>query len=174
METRSNSRQIPTLRCPYLWFEPVDGVASDVCHAVDEFVAGEFALRSCFKLPGDDEDDLTLRIQAQILEELEHAVRRDFLILLRILVSKSKTRSWKHAQSNEPFLHAHASYSMRNLVFHESVPDASRENHVVRTKLPPLVRELVCLLRSSNDNNKITFSYLLKGASLHITQFQWQ
>jgi len=69
-----------------LSLEPVNGVTSHVRHAGHELVASEFALRGRLELPGDDEDDLTLGIQAQILEKLEHAVRRDLFLFLGVFV----------------------------------------------------------------------------------------
>ena len=74
-------------RPTHLQFEPVDGIASDFRHAVDEFLLRKLALSRRLEFPGDDEHDLALRVQTQILEKPHHSFRRHFIIFLGIFVS---------------------------------------------------------------------------------------
>jgi len=76
--------------CRALQFEPVDGIASDFRHAVDEFLLRKLALSRRLEFPGDDEHDLALRVQTQILEKPHHSFRRHFIIFLGIFVFVEK------------------------------------------------------------------------------------
>ena len=103
----------------HLGLESVDGVASDFGHAVDELVSGEFALRGRLEFPGNYEDDLTLRVQTQILQKFEHSISRNFLFLLGIFVSVQRNDVNNHIITKAP------SAKFLNAAFRQDVSSSS-------------------------------------------------